>query len=95
MKTLCCVIAALSLATPAFAGPSGTVSENRSGNLAYKTDHASQDACFGMGRSYYAGFHAKETDQSNGTYIRDRKGDNPEQNQDYVDRRCDFEDDED
>lgn len=93
MKTVS-VIVALTLATPAFAAPSRTISENQSGNLAYTTDQANQDACFGMGRSYYSRFHAQETDLSNGTYIRERKGDNPEQNRYFEDVRCDFEDDE-
>ena len=44
------------------------------------------NACFGQGRSGYASTHSG--DESNGKFISQRKGDNPEINREWITENC-------
>jgi hypothetical protein len=98
MKTVC-VLAALAFATPALAGPGGTVSDPRTGNTSqsdrYISGNANQNACFGQARASYAReLGQDDMEGSNGTAISQRKGNNPEMNAQFIADYCNFEDDE-
>ena len=92
-----CLIAALALATPALSAPGGTVSDPRTGNTSqsdrYISGNANQNACFGQARASYAReLGQDDLDGSNGPSFRERKGDNPEMNAEFVDLYCNFDD---
>lgn len=48
-------------------------------------ENADEHACFAMGR---AGFASSDSEYSNGYYISQRKGDNPEINADWIEQNC-------
>jgi hypothetical protein len=94
-----CVLAALTLATPALAGPGGTVSGPRTGDTSqsdrYISGSANQNACFGQARASYAReLGQDDLEGSNGTVISQRKGTNAENNAQFIADFCNFEDDE-
>ena len=51
------------------------------------SDNASSNACFGQARAYYAQLLAA-MGSSNGFYISQRKGTNPENNANYIAENC-------
>lgn len=88
------VLLAFTIATPALAMSDRAAPTPQNEDRSQDRDHAKgegeENSCFGEGRSTYA---------SNGGYtgqfISQRKGHNPEMNENWIDKYCDFDEVED
>lgn len=86
---LCAAAAAVLLVSgPSFAGPKTTVTSTPAGETGWtQSSNANANACFGQARAYFAQYLAS-IGESNGEYISQRGGNNPQNNDDFIAAYC-------
>jgi hypothetical protein len=78
-------------AVPAVAAPNGGAGNTVAGQNGWtKSENANANACFGQARAAFASdiVNPSNGGSSNGSYISDRKGTNPDNNAEFIETYC-------